>query len=147
MARNKKLNEIPLDQLNEELTARAEVMASDMVLEHITQPGFVRHPMARVRVQTVIEGESMTHQAHAESCDINNIIRQFDRTGLLPPPTRKAAYVDVSNLNKNLTELYADMQNIGERIQAAQAEIAKQKDIPKTEPKPEPKPDPEPTSE
>lgn len=122
MARSKKLNDIPLEDLNQEINARASVMASEMILaddNHV-----VRHPFSRMRVRTVNDEPSMTHQAHAESCDINNIIRQFDRTGLLPPATRPARFADVSNLNKDLTELYADMQDIGARIQAAQAELA-----------------------
>lgn len=41
---------------------------------------------------TKIEGESMTLQSEAESCDINKIMERFDRTGQLPvsmkaPPT------------------------------------------------------------
>lgn len=122
MARSKKLNDIPLEDLNQEINVRASVMASEMILaddNHV-----VRHPFSRMRVRTVNDEPSMTHQAHAESCDINNIIRQFDRTGLLPPATRPARFADVSNLNKDLTELYADMQDIGARIQAAQAELA-----------------------
>lgn len=68
-------------------------------------PPFFRHPMSRVPSVCVVDGDSMTHQAHAESCDINNIIRQFDRTGLLPPPTRQGQYGDVSELNRPLSEL------------------------------------------
>lgn len=64
----------------------------------------VRHPFERVRTPTIIEGKSMTHQSHAEKCDINHIIRRFDRTGVLPPETRPAQYHDVTALQGDLTE-------------------------------------------
>lgn len=119
-----KLNEIPLSDLNEEISARAALLASDMIKspdDHV-----VRHPFSRRRVQSKNEEPSMTHQSHAESCDINNIIRQFDRTGLLPPPRRQGQYADVTALNKDLTELYTDMENISSRIREAQAALAQQ---------------------
>lgn len=64
----------------------------------------VRNPYQRHRVQTPIFGESMTHQSHAESCDINNIIRRYDNTGTLPPAAREAQYGDVTDLQVDLTE-------------------------------------------
>lgn len=67
-------------------------------------PPRVRHPYERVRVTTTFSGKSMTHQSHAESCDINNIIRKFDRTGVLPPSTRPEQYADVTGLQGDLTE-------------------------------------------
>lgn len=122
-----KLNDIPLSELNEEISARAGILASEMVKspdDHI-----VRHPYSRMRVQAKNDEPSMTHQSHAESCDINNIIRQFDRTGLLPPPKRPGQYADVTALNKDLTELYSDMEDISSRIRQAQEALAqKQKE-------------------
>lgn len=61
----------------------------------------------RQRVVTVIEGESMTHQDHAESCNINVIVNQFSRTGVIPPDPRGRVpqYGDVSHLNEDLTSL------------------------------------------
>lgn len=67
-------------------------------------PPRVRHPYERARVTTIFTGESMTHQSHADSCDINNIIRKFDRTGVLPPSTRPEQYADVTGLQGDLTE-------------------------------------------
>lgn len=69
---------------------------------------YIREPHSRVRLALSSDEPSMTHQSHAESCDINNIIRQFDRTGVLPPATRQGQYGDVSNLNKPLTDLIND---------------------------------------
>lgn len=64
----------------------------------------VRHPAERQRIQTVIIGESMTHQSHAESCDINSIIRRFDNTGTFPPGRENGQYADVVGLQGDLTE-------------------------------------------
>lgn len=81
-----------------------------------------------------VSGDSMTHQSHAESCDINNIIRQFDRTGVLPVPTRTPQYADVSNLNRDLTELMEESvetrQRYGELLAKAQAEVDAAKNAP-----------------
>ncbi|MEM2002562.1 MAG: hypothetical protein QXT77_07965 [Candidatus Methanomethylicaceae archaeon] len=46
----------------------------------------------------------MTHQSHADSCDINNIIRRFDRTGVLPPSDRPQQFADVTGLQGDLTD-------------------------------------------
>lgn len=70
-----------------------------------TAPVYVRHPFERVRTQYATQGDSKTHQSHADSCDINNIIRRFDNTGTLPPTTREAQYADVTALQEgDLTE-------------------------------------------
>lgn len=65
---------------------------------------YFRHPLERVRHQTVVEGESMTHQSHAESCDINQIIARYDRTGELPRGRNQGVYADVTQLQGDLTE-------------------------------------------
>lgn len=72
-----------------------------------------KSPYDRVRSVTVIEGESMTDESHRESCDIHTIIRQFDRTGLLPPDPRgrEPQYGDVSHLNRDLTSLIQDARD------------------------------------
>lgn len=91
----------------------------------------VRHPFERVRTPTIILGESMTHQSHAESCDINNIIRRFDRTGVLPPGTRPAQYADVTALQGDLTERINTSREIldtaGRALEQKQEEVKKKK--------------------
>lgn len=66
-----------------------------------------KSPYDRQRVISVIHGESMTHQDHAESCNINVIVNQFARTGIIPPDPRGRVpqYGDVSHLNEDLTSL------------------------------------------
>lgn len=67
---------------------------------------YIRKPYERVRTTTPVIGESMTHQSHAETCDINNIIRKFDNTGTLPPARYEPQYADVTGLQTDLTEAY-----------------------------------------
>lgn len=72
----------------------------------VFQPGYCRHPRERFRIVTVIDGESRTHQSHADSCDIHKIIARFDRTGVLPPGRGEGTFADVSDLQgEDLTTL------------------------------------------
>ena len=38
---------------------------------------------SRRRVSTTIEGQSMTRQSHKAECDINNIVKRFNRDGVI----------------------------------------------------------------
>lgn len=58
----------------------------------------VRHPFSRERVFAPLSGESLTHQSHAEACDINRVIKRYDNTGLLPPGSDQGQYLDVTHL-------------------------------------------------
>lgn len=84
----------------------------------------VRAPYERHAVHPVLEGESMTHQSHASACDINNIIRRFDNTGVLPPSNREPQYGDVTALQGDPTELILKgretLQAAGEQLDARQ---------------------------
>lgn len=83
-----------------------------------TKPRLFRHPMSRIAVEVFFDPQDdMTHQAHAESCDVNTIIRQFDRTGVLPPVKKQPRYGDVSNLNRDLTELLEEAESTVEALQ------------------------------
>lgn len=71
-----------------------------------------RHPNSRIRIQTFVVGESMTHQSHAESCDINNIISRYENTGYLPEATTSAQFADVTGLQVDLTEAINNSRSI-----------------------------------
>ena len=43
----------------------------------------IRNAFQRERVQTDVSGPSLTKQVYAAECDINNIMRKYERTGLL----------------------------------------------------------------
>lgn len=91
----------------------------------------VRSPYDRHRHITHIYGESLTHQSHAESCDINNIIRRFDNTGILPPSTREPQYADVTGLQGDLTERINESRETldaaGRHLEQKQLDDQKQK--------------------
>ena len=71
----------------------------------------VRHPLSRHRVRTSIEGESKTHQAHKERCDLGNIIRQYDNTGLFPDGRPAGSYIDCTQLqNKSRADLILEQR-------------------------------------
>lgn len=45
---------------------------------------------------TVCREKSMTRQSDAEGADINQIMRRYEKTGVLPLDTREAVFTDVS---------------------------------------------------
>ena len=66
------------------------------------------------RVKTEIVGESLTQQHFAQEADVKNIIKQYDRTGLIANVNRGVAkYGDYSEVNE-----YAENLRM---VQAAQA--------------------------
>jgi phage internal scaffolding protein len=55
----------------------------------------------RIKVPFMCSGESLTQQHFAEECDIRNIIKKHDRTGLISHVQRGAAqYGDYSEINE-----------------------------------------------
>ena len=55
----------------------------------------------RERVQAVPEGESLTQQHFAKDADVRNIIKQYDKTGLIANVARGVArYGDYSEVNE-----------------------------------------------
>lgn len=64
----------------------------------------------RKRVQMKPEGESLTQQHFAKEADVRNIIKQYDRTGLIANVARGVAqYGDYSEINEYRESL--DMVN------------------------------------
>lgn len=55
-------------------------------------------PYGGVDRPTVCGEKSMTRQSEAESCDINQIMKRFEKTGVLPMDTREAVFTDVSEI-------------------------------------------------
>lgn len=43
-------------------------------------------------------GPGLTRQSEAAACDINKIVAQFDKTGVLPQVEREALFLDVSEV-------------------------------------------------
>ena len=59
----------------------------------------------RTRSQFATTGESLTQQSHAAAADVRNIIKQYDRTGL------------IANVNKGIAQ-YGDYSEINEYAEA-----------------------------
>lgn len=64
---------------------------------------------------------SKTQQSHLESCDVNNIIAHYNRTGDLPRSNRVPNYADVSNLSGNLSDLLHVHASVTEEIRRFRA--------------------------
>jgi phage internal scaffolding protein len=59
----------------------------------------------RKRLQFNTVGESMTHQSAKEECDINNIMKKWERTGIVDHQNRfQGQYADFTNVPENYQE-------------------------------------------
>lgn len=55
--------------------------------------------MAKTRIGATVNLEpSMTRQADADGCDVNQIMKRYEKTGILPPYTTPGFFADVSQL-------------------------------------------------
>lgn len=55
--------------------------------------------MGKIRIGATAGFEpSLTRQADAEGCDINNIMKRYEKTGILPGYTNPGFFADVSEL-------------------------------------------------
>ena len=50
------------------------------------------------RRQTQLSAKKLTDQSFKKACDINNIVKQFQKTGVLPPVTKTPQYGDFSEV-------------------------------------------------
>lgn len=89
--------------------------------------GRVRRPYERERVVTVFEGESMTSQDARDLTDINVIVEQYARTGVLPPAKKPPVFADVTLLQGDLTERIMFAQEVGGKAAAAQEEVRRKR--------------------
>lgn len=81
----------------------------------------VRNGFARERVQTKFTGESLTEQHHKKSCDINNIMAKYQKTGLIDHmATHQGTYGDVSGADfQNAQNLVAEQKSIFHELPAS----------------------------
>lgn len=56
------------------------------------------HHNLRRRTSLDISSPLLTEQEHKNSCDINFIVAQFKKTGIMPPNTRIPQYMDTTNI-------------------------------------------------
>jgi hypothetical protein len=106
-------------------------------------PREVRMPFERMRVYTPTAEDGRTQQSFAEDCDINSIIRRFDRDGVLPTGKGLGMYGDVSELNDDLVNLInysketlsiADQFLKEQSAKAAKEKAAKEKEVADSKP-------------
>jgi phage internal scaffolding protein len=77
--------------------------------KHVYSSNFIKHQMrsryAVPKAITIKCDDGITEQHHAESCDVNNILATYMKTGVLPPLDPDAKYGDMSDFD------YQSMQN------------------------------------
>lgn len=56
-------------------------------------------------IGTVNEEKTLTQQQFKDECDINNIVKRYSDTGILPVSTKVGAFLDVSNVQDYQTSL------------------------------------------
>lgn len=139
MAKKQSVN-ITTGEIQEEIEHR--------VLDRLITHADFRHPLSRIRVPTDLGDEpSMTHQSHADSCDVNRIVAQFDRTGYLPPPKQQPYYDDVSHLNQPLADLTTQSMAAAAQYDQDLKRLAEKKSTPTGETQNQPSPTPPATSQ
>lgn len=56
-------------------------------------------------IGTINEEATLTQQHYKDSTDVNNIVKQYDQTGMLPTSNKVAQFLDVSNIQDYQTSL------------------------------------------
>lgn len=56
------------------------------------------HHELRKRTTVNVSSPLLTEQEHKNSCDINFIVAQFQKTGVMPPNTKIPQYLDSTNI-------------------------------------------------
>lgn len=69
-----------------------------------SQKVHIRKPFERVRVQTMGGGECLVDQSNLLATDVNQIVKTYHRTGVMPEGRTDGVFEDVSLLQGDLTE-------------------------------------------
>lgn len=85
----------------------------------------VRKPWQRVRHQTRIMGESLVDGSHVDECDINEIIKKYDNTGLLPGGREGGQFTDVTQFQRKsraqlIMESRETLDTVGKDVEKAE---------------------------
>nr|QJB18779.1 MAG: internal scaffolding protein [Microvirus sp.] len=80
---------------------------------------FVEPQNFRVRAQTEIFGESMTHESFKDETDINAIVGRYARTGELPPALHAPQYADVTGLQGDFTVRIGEARSTLAKVEQA----------------------------
>lgn len=82
--------------------------------------------LSQQQYKTIVsQTPSKTHQSHADSCDINSVIKTYARTGVLPPNTRgtQPQYLDVSDLNRPYSDILEEVRDTKDVIDSVNQKI------------------------
>lgn len=59
--------------------------------------------MRQALVTDVLSDECRVHASHKDACDVNNILKRYERTGILPQAKKAPQFADVTHLQVDLT--------------------------------------------
>lgn len=108
---------------NKVLSASRQLDIEDLTMGDV----FIRHPFSRYRFVSECVGESMTHQSHADACDINNILKRYESSGVMPTGRSDGQFADVTGLQGDLTEQINKSREVQAAVAKAESDaIAKQ---------------------
>lgn len=83
----------------------------------------------RLRVVTPIYGDRMTKQCFKDECDINNILRNYAKTGMLTHlNTNQASYMDLSNLDPDYLQTLNTISDASDAFMQLPAALRKKFD-------------------
>lgn len=87
----------------------------------------VRRPYERVRLQFTTKGPTLTHQSMAAECDINNIMKKWEKTGILEHKNNfNGEYGDFTNVPIDYHESMNQVLAANDMFETLPAKIRKQ---------------------
>lgn len=92
----------------------------------VKEPGKVRKPFDRVRTTFKTVGESATHQSFKAECDINRIMRKWEKTGIIEHRNNfQGQYADFTNVPSDYQEALQSVINAQEMFETLPAQVRK----------------------
>lgn len=79
----------------------------------------------KIKVQKICDALSRTKQSFKAECDVNNILKKYRNTGILPQASKAAFYGDFSNVSDFQTAV-AMVHEADEKFMALPAHIRKE---------------------
>jgi len=101
-----KSKQIPLPDENEAVSC---LVPSREAAVFRTPYTYSANAAASEKVIIIPEGESMTQQQFKDECDINNILKRYQTTGIMPNGTREPMFDDFTQM-PDLQEAFAIIQ-------------------------------------
>jgi phage internal scaffolding protein len=79
----------------------------DIKDKHVQKPNqkYILRKNGSLKISSLNSEPSLTQQQFKAECDINNIIKSYSQTGVLPVSTKVGKFLDVSNVTDYQTSL------------------------------------------